>query len=151
MKDLSRDKTELEANTLKDVLGTTRLTENHLSDLIAIGDKIKEIEQELDDDVREKKAVKAWKDTKYCQECLVSHGAEIAGYGRECIRGVCSNPETWQNLRNLGSELYDYFKPLTRIGDYTKQVFEDAQNFVVRLRAIRKELAGSPGTEEVIK
>ncbi len=140
MRDLTRDKAQFERKTLKDVLGTVRLVENHLSDLIALGAKIDNPEEFR----------KAWEDTDYCRGCIVMHGAEIAGYGSECIRGYCSNPLTWRDLRNLGSELYDFFEPLKKIEQYTKKVFEDAQDFVIRLRATRNRLTGEDG-EHIVR
>ena len=144
MKDLTESKLDIQSQNLKRVMFIIPLIEDHLSDLVAIG-------AYLDDP---NKFMWAWVETKYCRECLVRHGGEIGGRGQECIRGECTPLRAWKDLRNLGSEIYDFFEPKKKIEDYTKEVFEKAQEFVARLRTIRKRLIEGEGehiTEERIR
>ena len=74
----------------------------------------------------------------------------MMGYGEECIRGDCTNESAWRDLRNFGSELYDFFdkdnpQGHTEKEDFTKETFKDCQEFVARLRQIRKRLTGDDG------
>ena len=130
MKDLTSSKVDLQKYTLKSIMFLIPLIENHLSELIAVGQYLDEPE----------KFRSAWVQTDFCRECLVRHGGEIGGYALECIRGYCSPESAWRDLHNLGSELYDFFDEKTKIEDYTKEVFDRAQEFVTRLRSIRKRL-----------
>jgi len=130
MKDLTSSKVDIQSQNLKRAMFIIPLIEDHLSDLVAIG-------QYLDDP---DKFRWAWVETNYCRECLVRHGGELGGLGQECIRGKCIPPGAWRDLRNFGSEIYDFFEPKKRIEDYTKQVFDKDQEFVTRLRDIRKRL-----------
>jgi len=144
MKDLTSNKIDLQAYTLKSIMFLIPLIENHLSELIAIG-------AYLDDP---EKFREAWVQTDFCRECLVRHGGEIGGYALECIRGVCNPESAWRDLHNLGSEMYDFFLEKKKIEDYTKEVFDETQEFVTRLRDIRKRLTSDDGehiTEERIR
>jgi len=141
MTDLTRNKTALERYTLKHVMSLIPLIENHLSELVAIG-QYKNDPEKWDEVWKEKEG-----EADFCIECLPRHGGEMMGYGEECIRGHCSHENAWRDLRNFGSELYDYFdenspEGHTRKEDYTKDTFEDCQEFVTRLRHIRKRLTG---------
>lgn len=138
MKDLTSSKIDLQKYTLKSIMFLIPLIENHLSELIAIGRYLDEPE----------KFRNAWVQTDFCRECLVRHGGEIGGYALECVRGYCNPASAWRDLHNLGSEMYDYFEPLKRIEDYTREVFDKAQEFVTRLRGIRKQLTGEEKIEE---
>lgn len=120
MKDLTSSKVDLQAYTLKSIMFLIPLIENHLSELVAIG-------AYLDDP---EKFREAWVKTDFCRGCIVRHGGEIGGYALECIRGVCNPTGAWQDLHNLGSEMYDFFLEKKKIEDYTKEVFDMAQEFV---------------------
>lgn len=135
MKDLTESKLDIQSQNLKRVMFIIPLIEDHLSDLVAIG-------AYLDDPDKFKWA---WVETKYCRECLVRHSGELGGRGQECIRGECIPTGAWKDLRNLGSEMYDFFEPKKKIEDYTKEVFDEAQEFVTRLRDIRKRLTSDDG------
>lgn len=138
MKNLTESKVDLQAYTLKSIMFLIPLIENHLSELIAIG-------AYLDNPGKFREA---WVQTDFCRECLVRHGGEIGGYALECIRGVCNPESAWRDLHNLGSEMYDFFSEKKKIEDYTKETFDKAQEFVFRLRNIRKSLTN--GDEEHI-
>lgn len=135
MKDLTKSKIDLQAYTLKSIMFLIPLIENHLSELVAIGSYLDEPE----------KFREAWVQTDFCRGCIVRHGGEIGGYALECIRGACDPTSAWRDLHNLGSEMYDFFEPKKKIQDYTKEVFEKAQEFVTRLREIRNRLTGGDG------
>ena len=144
MKDLTQSKADLQKYTLKHVMLLIPLIENHLSELIAIG--------EYADDPE--KFDQIWKEAEFCIECLPRHGGEMAGYSLECIRGYCTNENAWRDLRNFGSEIYDYFdenspEGHTKQEDYIEETFKDCQEFVTRLRSIRKRLTG--GDDEHIR
>lgn len=144
MKDLTSSKTEIQSQNLKRVMFIIPLVEDHLSDLVAIGAYL------TDPD----KFKWAWVETKFCRECLVRHGGELGGLGQECIRGECIPPGAWKDLRNFGSEIYDFFEPKKKIEHYTKEVFDKAQEFVAEMRDIRKRLTSGDGEhikEERIK
>lgn len=144
MKDLTSNKVDLQKYTIRHVMFLVPLVENHLSELIAIGKYLDEPE----------KFRAAWVRTKFCRGCVVRHGAEFAGYSLECIRGKCNPASAWRDLHNLGSEMYDYFEPKKKIKDYTKEVFDETQEFVTRLRDIRNRLTSEDEehiTEERIK
>jgi len=135
MKDLTSSKVDLQEYTLKRIMFLIPLVENHLSELVAIGAYLSDREKFKD----------AWLETDFCRECLVRHGGEIGGYALECIRGACDPTSAWADLHNLGSEMYDFFEPKKKIQDYTKEVFDKAQEFVARLREIRKRLTSGDG------
>lgn len=135
MKNLTESKVDFHSYTLKRVMFIIPLVEDHLSDLIAIGAYLDDPEKFRD----------AWVETDYCRECLVRHGGELGGYGQECIRGKCVSTRAWKDLRNFGSEIYDFFEPKKKIEDYTKEVFTQIQEFVTRLRDIRKRLTSDDG------
>ena len=128
--DLTKDKKQLEKYTKKWTLTIMLLTENHLSELIAIGEYVNDKE----------KFIKMWKETSFCKACVENHFLELQGYGSECVTGACYPLGVWRDLQNLSSEAYDFFKPLTKIEQYTREVFDKAQEFVTRLRSIRKRL-----------
>lgn len=132
MKDLTEGKVDLQAYTLKSIMTLVPLIENHLSELVAIGAYLN------DDDQR--KFIAAWLKTDYCRECLSRHSGEISGYALECIRAICEPVSAWRDLHNLGSEMYDFFEAKSRIEDYTTKTFEEAQQFLTRLRNTRKRL-----------
>jgi len=132
MKDLTQSKTDLQKYTLKHVMLLIPLIENHFSELIAIG--------EYADDPE--KFDEVWEKAEFCIECLPRHGGEMAGYSLECIRGYCSPESGWRDLHNFGSEIYDFFNEHTKKEDYTKEVFAQCQEFVSKLRQIRKKLTG---------
>ena len=135
MKDLTSSKIDLQAYTLKSIMFLIPLIENHLSELVAIGCYLDDPE----------KFREAWVETDYCRECLVRHSGEIGGYALECIRAACNPGSAWADLHNLGSEMYDFFEPKKKIEDYTKEIFTQVQEFVARLRDIRKRLTSEDG------
>ena len=143
MKDLTQSKADLQKYTLKKVMGIIPLVENHLSDLIAIG-RYKDNPEEWN---------KVWQEegeADFCIECLPRHGGEMMGYGEECIRANCSPENAWRDLHNFGSEIYDFFdkdnpQGHTKKENFTKETFKDCQEFVTRLRQIRKRLTGDDG------
>lgn len=140
MKDLTQSKADLQKYTLKHVMLLIPLIENHLSELIAIGEYLDDPE----------KFDQIWKEAEFCIECLPRHGGEMAGYSLECIRGYCSPETGWRELHNFGSEIYDFFdkdnpEGHTKKEDFTKETFKDCQEFVTRLRQIRKRLTGDDG------
>jgi len=141
MRNLTQDKTALEKYTLKHVMSLIPLIENHLSELVAIG-KYRDDPQKWEEVWEEEEG-----EADFCIECLPRHGGEMMGYSEECIRGHCTNEDAWRDLRNFGSEIYDYFSPggHTEKEDYTKETFEECQKFVIRLRSIRKRLTGDNG------
>lgn len=144
MKDLTSSKVDLQAYTLKSIMFLIPLIENHLSELVAIGSYLDDPE----------KFREAWVKTDFCRGCIVRHGGEIGGYALECIRGACDPSSAWRDLHNLGSEMYDCFEPKKKIKDYTKEVFDETQEFVTRLRDIRNRLTSGNGehiTEERIR
>lgn len=130
MKDLTQSKVDLQAYTLKSIMALIPLVENHLSELVAIGAYLEDPE----------KFREAWLKTQFCRECITRHGGEISGYALECIRGACDPVSGWRDLHNLGSELYDFFLEKTSIEDYTKDIFTKTQQFLTRLRSVRKKL-----------
>ena len=135
MKDLTESMPDLRKYTLRHIMFLVPLVENHLSELVAIGKYLDEPE----------KFRAAWERTNFCRGCVVRHGGEFAGYSLECIRGKCNPISAWRDLHNLGSEMYDYFEPKKKIENYTKEVFDQAQEFVTRLRDIRNRLTGGEG------
>lgn len=130
MIDLTKDKKKLEEYTKKWTLTIIFLTENHLSELVAIGNFI--------DDKR--KFLQVWQETLFCKACVQNHFLELQGYSSECIAGACDPSGAWRELQALSSQAYDFFKPLTKIEHFTRQVFDKAQEFVVKLRNVRKKL-----------
>lgn len=144
MRNLTQDKTALERYTLKHVMSLIPLIENHLSELVAIG-QYKDDPEKWDEVWEEEEG-----EADFCIECLPRHGGEMMGYSEECIRGHCTNESVWRDLRNFGSEIYDYFdenspEGHTKKEDYTRKTFEECQEFVTRLRSIRKRLTGDDG------
>lgn len=136
MKDLTKSKVDLQSYTLKAVMGVVPLVENHLSELLALSTYLGD----------EEKFDQAWQKTLFCRECILRHAqGEISGYGLECIRGSCTPLESWKRLAALGSEIYDYFEPLREKQHYTGEVFDKTQEFLTRLRSVRKELTGDDG------
>lgn len=139
MKDLTRSKVDLQAYTLKNVMFIIPLMENHLSELLAIGEYLNEPE----------KFLQAWENTLFCAECLQRHGGELGGYALECVRGSCIPLSTWRNLANLGSEIYDFFSNHRTVEDYQKkETYYKTQEYVTRIRALRKELTGDDGIKD---
>lgn len=130
MKDLTKDKKSLYEYTLEWVITIELLLENHLSELIAL-------EKHLD---KPEEFKKHWEKTKFCKSCVVAHSLELKGYSSECITGACPSEPEWKDLQNLGSEMYKFFKPLRKIEDFTREVFEKAKEFRTKLRNIRKTL-----------
>ena len=128
--DLTKDKERLFEYTLEWAITIELLLENHLSELIALGKYL--------DDPQDFK--KRWEKTKFCKSCVVAHSLELKGYASECITGACPSSPSWKELQNLGSEMYQFFKPLKKIEHFTKPVFEKAKEFKTKLRDIRKAL-----------
>jgi len=130
------NKATLQSYTLKAVMSVVPLVENHLSELVVLSTYLGDKE----------KFDQAWQKTLWCRECILRHAqGEIFGYGMECIRGSCTPLESWKQLAALGSEIYDYFEPLREKEHYTGEVFGKAQEFLTRLRSVRKELTGDDG------
>lgn len=130
MVDLEKDKEEFFRYTLKWAMMIELLLEDHLSELEALGKYIDEPE----------KFKEVWNEVKFCQECLYNQAIEIAGFANECVTAKCPALPDWEELFNTGSKIYDYFYPLTKMEDYTKEVFKKAGEFNSRLRLIRKRL-----------
>lgn len=139
MKDLTTSKIDLQSYTLKNVMFIIPLMENHLSELLAISEYLDEPEKFLE----------AWKSTLFCAKCLERHGGELGGYALECVRGLCVPLSSWRNLANLGSEIYDFFSNHRTVEDYQrKETYDTAQEFVTRIRGLRKELTGDDGIRD---
>lgn len=130
LKELAKDPKKFFEYTLKWSMAIELLIENHLSELIAIGGSL--------DDPEEFR--RRWEDTSWCRGCVVAHSLELMGYSSECITGACPSQPAWKSLMNLASEMYEFFKPLKRIEDYTREVFEKTKEFRTKLRDIRKSL-----------
>lgn len=128
--DLIKDKKRLFEYTLEWAITIELLLENHLSELIAL-------EKYLEDPEEFKKR---WEKTKFCKSCVVAHSLELKGYASECITGACPSSPSWKDLQNLGSEMYQFFKPLEKIEDFTREVFDKSKEFRTKLRDIRKAL-----------
>lgn len=130
LKDLTKDKKKFFQYTLEWAMTIELLMENHLSELIAL-------EQYLDDaaDFR-----KHWEETNFCKSCVVAHSLELKGYASECITGVCPSQPEWKELQNVATEMYQFFSPLKKIEDFTREVFEKTKEFRTKLRNIRKAL-----------
>jgi hypothetical protein len=129
---------DIHSYTLKSIMGVIPLVEQHLSEMVAIGAYLSDPEK-----LRE-----AWVKTDYCRECLKRHSGEISGFALECIRATCDPVSAWRDLHNLGSEMYDFFEAKSSIEDYTTKTFEQAQQFLTRLRNTRKRL--TEGSEDHI-
>ncbi len=130
MMDLTKDTEKLQEYTKKWTLTIIFLTENHLSELVAIGNFIED----------KTKFIQVWEETLFCKACVQNHFLELQGYSSECISGACDPLGAWRELQVLSSEAYDFFKPLTKIEHFTREVFEKVQRFVVKLRNVRKKL-----------
>lgn len=140
MIDLEKDKEEFFKYTLKWAMMVELLLEDHLSELEALGKYIDDSE----------KFKQVWNEAKFCQECIVNHSLEEAGFANECVTTKCPALPDWKELFNTASEMYDYFSPLTKMEDYTKEVFRKAGDFNSRLRSVRKKLEEA-GMEFVAK
>lgn len=130
MIDLTKDKKKLEEYTRKWTLTIIFLTENHLSELVAIGQYVND----------KGKFLQIWEETSFCKACVQNHFLELQGYGSECVSGACYPLGAWRELQALSSEGYDFFKRLTKIEHFTREVFDKVQDFVVKLRQVRKKL-----------
>lgn len=130
MIDLTKDKKKLEEYTRKWTLTIIFLTENHLSELVAIGQYVND----------KGKFLQIWEETSFCKACVQNHFLELQGYASECISGACDPSGAWRELQALSSEGYDFFKRLTKIEHFTREVFDKVQDFVVKLRNVRKKL-----------
>lgn len=135
MIDLTKDRKKLEQYTKKWTLTIIFLTENHLSELVAIGNFVED----------KGKFLQLWEETSFCKACVENHFLELQGYGSECVTGACSPLGAWKELQALSSEAYDFFKPLTKIEHFTKEIFDKVQNFVIQLRDVRKKLEQADG------
>lgn len=143
LKDLAKDKKGFFEYTLKWAIAIELLLENHLSELIAL--------EKYFDDPQEFK--KQWEKTKFCKSCVVAHSLELMGYSSECITGACPYQPEWKELQNTADEMYNFFRPLKKIGDFTREVFEKAKEFRTKLRNIRKALTEDntkPNIEEYL-
>lgn len=135
MIDLTKNKEKFLEYTLKWTLRVELLLENHLSELIALEKYAKNINE------LKKKA----EELMFCQECVANHALELSGYASECITGDCPNPSAWNELFKLCDEMYDYFAPLTKLEDYTQEVFDKAKRYDFKLRSLRKRLESGNG------
>lgn len=135
MIDLTKDKKKLEEYTKKWALTIIFLTENHLSELAAIGKYVD----------NEGKFLQLWEETSFCKACVQNHFLELQGYSSECVSGACSPLGAWRELQILSSEVYDFFKPLTKIEHFKKETFDKIQQFMARLRNVRKKLEQADG------
>jgi len=139
LKDLTKDKKKFFQYTLEWAMTIELLMENHLSELIAL-------EKYLDDpaDFR-----KHWEETNFCKSCVVAHSLELKGYASECITGACPSQPEWRELQSVATEMYQFFGPLKKIEDFTRDVFKKAKEFDTKLRNIRKALTEGDNTHKV--
>ena len=128
--DLAKDKKKFFEYTLKWAMSIELLIENHLSELIALEQYLKDPQEFR----------RQWEKTKFCKGCVVAHSLELMGYSSECITGACPFQPAWKELQNTADEMYNFFKPLKKIEQFTREVFERAKEFRTKLRNIRKAL-----------
>lgn len=143
LKDLTKDKKKFFEYTLKWAMAIELLIENHLSELIALEEYLKDPEEFR----------KQWEKTKFCKGCVVAHSLELIGYSSECVTGACPYQPAWKELQNVADEIYNFFKPLKKIEDFSRKVYEEAKKFRTKLRNIRKALTEDntePSIEEYL-